>query len=228
MLTSWVLFPLVLAALCVGWGWLLALVLRVRIPGALVPCLGMAGLVVAGQFLTYADFTAELTTPLLTTGAAVGLVLGIRRPLSLPPARPTEPAGYTAFAHAALLHVPVAAKALKGLGGHRRGALHTQYLATAVASRRRAASAGRPGARSKARATRMASMVAASDSTARSARTLVISGWSASRRPKARGCAASWVAWATRLAHQRRPPDDAASPGVSVHLEDRGQGRAGS
>ena len=75
--------------------------------------------------------------------------------------------------------------------------LHTQYLATAVASRRRAASAGSPAARSNAPATRMASSVAASDSTARSARTLVISGWSASRRPNALRWAAWWVAWAT-------------------------------
>ncbi len=101
MLTSWVLFPLVLAALCVGWGWLLVSVLRVRIPGALVPCLGMAGLVIVGQFLTYADFTAELTTPLLTTGAAVGLVLGVRRALSLPPAWALVAAGGVLAVYAA-------------------------------------------------------------------------------------------------------------------------------
>ncbi|MFI5025177.1 MAG: hypothetical protein ACHQCI_00285 [Solirubrobacterales bacterium] len=101
MLTSWVLFPLVLAALCVGWGWLLVSVLRVRIPGALVPCLGMAGLVVVGQFPTYADFTAGLTTPLLTAGAAVGLVLGVRRALSLPPAWALVAAGGVLAVYAA-------------------------------------------------------------------------------------------------------------------------------
>ena len=43
----------------------------------------------------------------------------------------------------------------------------------------------------------MASMVAASASTARSASTLAIRGWSASRRPKALRWAAWWVACAT-------------------------------
>ena len=43
----------------------------------------------------------------------------------------------------------------------------------------------------------MARQVAASDSTARSASTFVISGWSASRRPNVLRWAAWWVAWAT-------------------------------
>ncbi len=64
--------------------------------------------------------------------------------------------------------------------------LVTQYLPTAVAIRRKAASPSSPRtARSAAPASRSVSVVAASDSSARSARTLRISGWSTSRAPNA-------------------------------------------
>lgn len=85
MLTAWLLFPLVLAALCQGWGWALALATRVGVPAAATPCLGMAGLVVAGQFLTLADATAELATPVLAAVGVIGLALGVVRRLAPPP-----------------------------------------------------------------------------------------------------------------------------------------------
>jgi hypothetical protein len=62
-----------------------------------------------------------------------------------------------------------------------------------------------PSSSSYARATRMATAVAASDSMARSASTLRISGWSASSLPKALRCLAWCMAWATP---QRIPADD--------------------
>ena len=65
--------------------------------------------------------------------------------------------------------------------------LQTQYLASVVASRWNARSVSSPAvARSTAPATRNASDSAASDSTARSASTLRINGFSISRAPKAR------------------------------------------
>ncbi len=67
--------------------------------------------------------------------------------------------------------------------------LQTQYLAAGRASRRNAASAASPrAARSAAPASRIASVVAASDSRVRSAMTLVISGWSMSADPNACRC----------------------------------------
>ncbi len=70
--------------------------------------------------------------------------------------------------------------------------MQTQNLATAVASRRNG-----PSASSKARASRSAVAVAASDSMQRSARTFCISGCSARGRPNAERWAAWWVASAT-------------------------------
>src|SRR5829696_3795043 len=63
--------------------------------------------------------------------------------------------------------------------------LQTQYLRTAVAIRRKPSSPS-----SKARASRSAETVAASDSTQRSARTFRISGWSTSGAPNAERWAA--------------------------------------
>ncbi len=84
MLISWLVFPLVLAALSAGWGWLLQAATRTRIPPALVPGAGMAAIVVAGQFLTIADATAELATPVIAAVGAAGLAFGVGRRLGRP------------------------------------------------------------------------------------------------------------------------------------------------
>ncbi|SED09485.1 hypothetical protein SAMN04490356_6892 [Streptomyces melanosporofaciens] len=85
--------------------------------------------------------------------------------------------------------------------------MHTQYLLTASPSLRSAASPSSPAsARSRAVASRIASVVAASDSTARSASTLRISGWSTSSAPNARRCSA----WCSACRSPARMP--AAEP----------------
>jgi hypothetical protein len=98
---SWVLFPLVLAGLCLGWGILLRALPGVRIPRALVPGAGMAAIVVAGQALTYADATAELATPVIAAGAVIGLGVGAATRLRPPPAWALAAAGATFAVYAA-------------------------------------------------------------------------------------------------------------------------------
>jgi hypothetical protein len=77
MLAAWVLFPLVLAALCAGLGLLVDLLCGRRLPGALVLPAGLAAIVVVGGFTTLADATAELTAPLLAALAVLGAGLSL-------------------------------------------------------------------------------------------------------------------------------------------------------
>lgn len=79
VLTAWVLFPLVLAALCVGCGLAVEALTRQRLPGPLLPGVGVAAIVVVGALLTLSDATAELTTPAVIALAVVGATLGRRR-----------------------------------------------------------------------------------------------------------------------------------------------------
>ncbi len=72
---AWLLFPLLLAAMCGGCGLLVERVAAVRLPGALVPAVGFATVIVVAQFLTLWDATAELATPAIVALAAAGLVL---------------------------------------------------------------------------------------------------------------------------------------------------------
>src|ERR671924_644131 len=72
---AWALFPLVLAALCVGCGLLVEALAGRRLPGTLVPVAGLALVVVVGQVTTLADAIAELTTPLMVALAGLGLSL---------------------------------------------------------------------------------------------------------------------------------------------------------
>ena len=80
LLGSWVAFPALLTALAVGCGALIEAAARLRLPLALLPALGFAGIVVIGQFLTLADATAELTTPVVVAAGGGGLaLLALRR-----------------------------------------------------------------------------------------------------------------------------------------------------
>ncbi len=74
-LVAWVVFPLVLLALCVGLGLLVDLLSGRRLPGVLVVPVGFAAIVVVGEFTTATDATAELTVPvvLLLTVLGAGL-----------------------------------------------------------------------------------------------------------------------------------------------------------
>jgi hypothetical protein len=78
VLVAWVFFPLLLMALCLGCGLALEALARQRLPGALLPGVGLAAIVVVGGFLTLADGTAELATPVVVGLAFVGGIVGSR------------------------------------------------------------------------------------------------------------------------------------------------------
>jgi len=76
-LVAWIVYPLVLLALCVGLGLLVDAVAGRRLPGVLVAPAGLAAIVVVGQFTTLSDATAELTAPALLLLAVLGAGLSI-------------------------------------------------------------------------------------------------------------------------------------------------------
>jgi hypothetical protein len=78
LLTAWVLFPALLLALSAGCGLLVERMIRRRIPGALVPAVGLALVIVSSQFLALADATAELMVPLAAVLALAGFAVGLR------------------------------------------------------------------------------------------------------------------------------------------------------
>ena len=84
MLVAWVVFPLVLALLCAGTGMLVDLLSGRRLPGALILPVGLAGIIVIGEFTTATARTAKLTVPALLFAAVLGAGLSLpwrfRRP----------------------------------------------------------------------------------------------------------------------------------------------------
>ena len=78
LILSWVLFPLVMVALGVGWGFLAERAADTRIDSALLVPLGLAAaLVVAGTLTTF-DLTAPAAVPVVAIGALAGLPLAWR------------------------------------------------------------------------------------------------------------------------------------------------------
>lgn len=75
MLVSWLLFPLLLAGLCLGCGLLLELLAARRIPGSLLAPAGFLFAVVAAGVLTARGETAPLATPAVALLALAGAVL---------------------------------------------------------------------------------------------------------------------------------------------------------
>lgn len=75
LLASWIVFPALLAALCLGCGLLLEGVLRSRISGALLAPVGFAAIIVVASLTTISDLTANLTTPAVIGLAAAGFGL---------------------------------------------------------------------------------------------------------------------------------------------------------
>ncbi|HEX3173424.1 MAG TPA: hypothetical protein VHQ43_04300 [Solirubrobacterales bacterium] len=73
LFAAWVVYPLVLLALCVGLGLLVDVLAGRRLPGALVPPVGLAALIVVAQFTTWSEATSELTVPLICFLAVLGV-----------------------------------------------------------------------------------------------------------------------------------------------------------
>ena len=75
MFVAWVLFPLILAVLCLGCGAFVRTLTAAPIPGVLLMPLGFALMIVVGEFAAMSDSTAELAAPMLGGIAVAGLVL---------------------------------------------------------------------------------------------------------------------------------------------------------
>ena len=78
LIVAWALFPLVLLALCGGCGLLVDRLAGGKSPRSLIPLLGLATIVVVGQFFTLAEGTARFTTLAVLFLAAAGYGLGLR------------------------------------------------------------------------------------------------------------------------------------------------------
>jgi hypothetical protein len=75
LLIPWLVFPLVMLVLATGCGLLLEAAAGIRIPGVLIPTAGLAVLLVAADFTTATNGTAELTIPVVIALAVAGLLL---------------------------------------------------------------------------------------------------------------------------------------------------------
>lgn len=78
MAEAWLIFPALLVLLGTSCGLLVEGFVGSRLPGALIPAVGFALIVVVGQFLTLSDATAELTTPVAAALAVAGIGFGWR------------------------------------------------------------------------------------------------------------------------------------------------------
>ena len=79
LISSWVLFPLVLAAIGAGWGAIVERAAGKRVNNALLLPLGLAAALVLAGTLTAFAATARAATPAVAVGAAIGLVLAWQR-----------------------------------------------------------------------------------------------------------------------------------------------------
>src|SRR5450755_2524205 len=72
MLVAWLLFPLVLLAVCVGCGLTVERIAGWEVPGAVLPSVGLALVIVATTLTTSYSATASLSTALIVVLALVG------------------------------------------------------------------------------------------------------------------------------------------------------------
>jgi hypothetical protein len=81
LLLCWLVFPLLLAGICLGCGLAVARCSRTQIEPALLVPVGFAAAVVIGLFTTLAEQTARLTLPTILAVAAVGLAVSVPKRL---------------------------------------------------------------------------------------------------------------------------------------------------
>ena len=86
MILSWALFPLVLAAVGLGWGALVEWGAGTRELGVLAIPLGLAAAIVVAALFTSFSFSAPAAAPVVAVGALAGLVRAWRRATLAPPA----------------------------------------------------------------------------------------------------------------------------------------------
>jgi hypothetical protein len=85
MFITWVLFGLVMLAVCLGCGLAVEWVAGWRLPGALLPAVGLALVIVLATLTTSRADTASLTTPVLVVFAVAGYAGSWRRVAGLRP-----------------------------------------------------------------------------------------------------------------------------------------------
>jgi hypothetical protein len=83
LLIAWLVFPLLLAVLCLGCGLLVEALTCTRIPAAMLVPVGLTVVVVVGTGSVWVPACAKLTTPLVAALAAAGIVLARRRRVDL-------------------------------------------------------------------------------------------------------------------------------------------------
>ena len=74
LLTAWLLFPAVLSAIAIGLAFGVDRISGGRIPGTLLPAVGISAVIVIGGFVTLTPGTAELTTAICVIGAVIGFL----------------------------------------------------------------------------------------------------------------------------------------------------------
>ena len=79
LVATWLLFPLIMLALCVGCGLLLDTILGTRLPGVLLAGAGLALMIVVTQFLELVNGLAPFSTPAAVAMAVAGWGLSWRR-----------------------------------------------------------------------------------------------------------------------------------------------------
>jgi hypothetical protein len=101
---AWIVFPVVLLAVCLGFGLLTEALAGRRLPGTLIAPLGMASLTVVGLATTASATTASWTAPLAVALALAGFVLALIQRREL---RPAPLPALVAFAVFAIFAAPV-------------------------------------------------------------------------------------------------------------------------
>src|SRR5689334_7455444 len=87
MLVAWVLFPLVLLAVCAGCGLLVERIAGFSLSGRLLPSLGLALVIVVASLTTDSSSFARFTTAVVVALAVVGYASSWRRVRALRPDR---------------------------------------------------------------------------------------------------------------------------------------------
>src|ERR1700736_3091523 len=97
MIVAWVLFPLVLLAVCLGCGLAVERVAGWRLPGAVIASVGLALVIVVATLMTYKGATAKFTTAAVVVLAVAGDASSIGRVRELRPERFSLEVGLCVF-----------------------------------------------------------------------------------------------------------------------------------
>ncbi len=127
---AWILFPLVLTVVATGWGLLVELIAGERLPGALLPALGLAAL--AALLTVTSNIEPDLGLPIVVAGATAGLGLcavGSGPREGLGSLRPSGCGALVALGAFALFAAPVVLTGSPGVSGYLRLDDSTTFLA---------------------------------------------------------------------------------------------------